>query len=339
MDWGLGHATRCIPIVKALLAHDFEVLIAADGRPLELLMKEFPQLEFVKLPGYNIRYPKNGNMAMSMLWQSRKIWRGIKQEHKALQGLIADFEIDGVISDNRFGLYSKKVPSVFMTHQLKIQAPYFEAFIKRVNYKYIRRFDECWVPDSSDHALSGVLTQVNDLPIEKRFLGPLSRFESMPKTEDLAVLAIVSGPEPQRSIFEKLLRQQLKALERKALLVLGKPEVKIDEQDGMLRVLSHLDAEALNQAMVNADVVLSRSGYSTIMDLAALGKKAVFVPTPGQTEQLYLAELFYKNKVAYAMHQHELNMEHALKETHSYTGFQSVSSSADWEQLFQLFQD
>ena len=140
LDWGLGHATRCIPIANALEANGYEVVFAADGRPLNLLMQEFPKHHFIKLPGYEIRYPRNGNMAASMLWQLPKIMRGIKAERNALKEIIQDFEIDGVISDNRFGLYSEEVPCVFMSHQLRIQAPYFQDFIQRMmkTYTYLR---------------------------------------------------------------------------------------------------------------------------------------------------------------------------------------------------------
>ena len=336
LDWGLGHATRCIPIVHALESHGYEVVFAADGRPLNLLIQEFPKHHFIKIPGYEIRYPKNGNMAGSMLWQLPKIMRGTKAEHNALQGVIQDFEIDGVISDNRFGLYSKAVPCVFMSHQLRIQAPYFQDFIQRMNFKHIKKFDACWVPDDARHTLSGKLTAGITTPIPTHYLGTLSRFAPKAKKDKIEVLAIVSGPEPQRSIFEQKLRQQLKG--KKALLVLGKPEENIDEQIGDLRIVSHLNSEELNQAVVDAEIVVSRSGYSTIMDMAKLGKKAILIPTPGQTEQIYLAEHFYKEKIAFAMHQKDMNLELALEKSKAFSGFPLSEESTDWASLFKLFE-
>lgn len=336
LDWGLGHATRCIPIAHALETEGYEVVFAADGRPLQLLMDEFPKNDFIKLAGYQVRYPKNGNMAASMLWQSRKILKGIKDEHKALQGIIRDFNIDGVVSDNRFGLYSKEVPCVFITHQLRIQAPYFQNWIQKINFKHIQKFEQCWVPDTSNSTLSGQLTQGINPPFDCQFIGPLSRFRPLEKTDNLEVLAIVSGPEPQRSLFEKLLRQQLKG--KNALLVLGKPEAQTDEKEGNLRIVSHLNGQALNQAMANAEILVSRSGYSTLMDLAAVGKKAIFIPTPGQTEQLYLAEQFHKSKIAFAMHQKECNLELALKESANFSGFTQQTEPTNWSNLFKLFE-
>lgn len=337
LDWGLGHATRCIPIANALEANGYEVVFAADGRPLNLLMQEFPKHHFIKLPGYEIRYPRNGNMAVSMLWQLPKIMRGIKAERNALKGIIRDFEIDGVISDNRFGLYSEEVSCVFMSHQLRIQAPYFQDFIQRMNFKHIKKYDACWVPDDANHTLSGKLTSGITTPIPTKYLGTLSRFTTKEKKDNVEVLAIVSGPEPQRSIFEQKLRSQLK--NKKALLVLGKPEKEIAETYGDLRIVSHLNGEELNQAMVNADIVISRSGYSTIMDLARLGKKAIFIPTPGQTEQTYLAEYFYNQKIAFAMHQKEMNLELALEKSVSFDGFPPNQDNTDWNSLFKLFEE
>jgi UDP:flavonoid glycosyltransferase YjiC (YdhE family) len=150
LDWGIGHATRCIPIIKALIAHNYEVVIAADDRPLHLLTTEFKELEAIRLPGYNIKYPTYLPMSLSMLLQSPKILLGIKKEKIALEEIIKDYNIDGVISDNRFGLYSETIPCAFITHQLQIQSPYFSDSIRDFNYKYINKFDACWVMDDEE---------------------------------------------------------------------------------------------------------------------------------------------------------------------------------------------
>ena len=276
-------------------------------------------------------------MALSMLSQLFKIWKGIRQEHKQLQQIIDDYNIDGVISDNRYGLYSKKVPCVFVTHQLQIQSPIFSESLQKINFKYIQKFDECWVPDSNTHQLSGQLSKANNSPFKCQYIGALSRFESLEKTEDLDVLAIVSGPEPQRSMFEELLRKQLIVSKFKAVLVLGKTEENKEEEIGNLKVISHLNAKSLNQQMVNANVVISRSGYSTVMDIAKLHKKAIFVPTPGQTEQLYLAKYFYDKNRAFAMHQKELDIQHALQKVEHVTPLKSDDYEVNWQELLSLF--
>jgi uncharacterized protein (TIGR00661 family) len=337
LDWGLGHASRCVPIAKTLEKEGFEVVFAASGRPLELLIQEFPKNDFIKLEGYNISYPKNGQMALSMLSQLFKIWKGIHQEHKQLQQIIDDYNIDGIISDNRYGLYSKKVPCVFITHQLQIQSPIFSESLQKINFKYIQKFDECWVPDSDTHMLSGQLSTANYSPFKCQYIGTLSRFESLEKTENLDVLAIVSGPEPQRSMFEELLKKQLIASKLKAVLVLGKTEENKEEEIGNLRVISHLNAKSLNQQMINANVVISRSGYSTVMDIAKLHKKAIFVPTPGQTEQLYLAKYFYDKNRAFAMHQKELDIQYALEKVEHISPLKNDDYQVNWSELLSLF--
>jgi len=337
LDWGLGHASRCIPIARQLEAHGFEVILAASGRPLDLLMGEFPNRDFIKLESYNIHYPKSGNMAWSMISQSLKIWRGIRKENKILTQIIEDYKIDGVISDNRFGLYSKKVPCVFITHQLNIQSPILSQWIQNINFKYIEKYDACWIPDSNDHLLSGNLTNSNLPQINSHFVGCLSRFERLKKTEELEILAVISGPEPQRTLFENILKKQLLASKKKALLVLGKTEDNSEKQIENLKIVGHLKSSELNQAMMNADVVISRSGYSTVMDLAKLNKKAIFVPTPGQTEQEYLATYYYDKKLAFAMPQRTFDLSIALEKVNDFKWLNLSDHQTNWNSLFALF--
>ena len=245
LDWGLGHATRCIPIIKYLLEKKFEVIIAADGRPLQLLQKEFPALEFVVMPGYNISYPKNGSMVLKMAAQIPKILSGIKKENELLKKIIKEKKIDAVISDNRFGLWSKEVPCVFMTHQLMIKSPFGEKFIHELNKKYISKYTECWVPDVAGKSnLSGDLSHKFPLPANAKFVGILSRFDNrrfapQRNTHFYDVAAIISGAEPQRTIFEKIVSGQLKNSELNTLIIAGKPEVyhgkKICRNENCLR--------------------------------------------------------------------------------------------------------
>ncbi len=338
LDWGLGHATRCIPIAHQLERHGFEVFFATNGRALRLLMSEFPNRHFIKLEEYNIRYSKNGNMAVSMLLQSLKIWRTIRAENRQLNSLIDDYQIEGVISDNRYGLYSKKVPCMFITHQLTIQTPVLGSFIKSINFKFIKKFSECWIPDNPQQSLSGRLSDAEACPIKCKHLGGVSRFKAMTKTDELEILAVLSGPEPQRTLFEKILIEQLSSLNKTSLLVLGKTEDSSSYQIGKLNVIGHLQTEALNQAMANASVVICRSGYSTILDLAKLNKKAIFVPTPGQTEQEYLASYFYDNKMAFAMRQHQFDLNIALEKVRHVKPIKSEDYYPNWAELFAPFE-
>ena len=340
LDWGIGHATRCIPIIKALIAHQFEVVIAADSRPLHLLTTEFPNLEMIRFSGYDIKYPKFLPMSISMLLQSPKILLALKKEHQLLEKIIEDYAIDGVISDNRYGLYNKKVPTVFITHQLQIQSPYFSNFIKDFNYKYINKFDACWVMDDEKNNLAGSLSKPNTLPNNTIYIGPQSRFEKWEEEKKYDFLAIVSGPEPQRTILEKGLIKALKDREEKSIIVLGKPELNTSEQLGNLTIKSHLNAKDLNTAILQSDLIICRPGYSTIMDLAKLGKKAIFIPTPGQTEQEYLVENFMQKGICFAQNQSDFDLQTALDKSIAFTGFTNTgNNNTNWEKLFFLFNE
>jgi uncharacterized protein (TIGR00661 family) len=336
LDWGLGHATRCIPVIRALLQQHAEVLIAADGRPFELLQLEFPDLQFIRLKGYEITYPASGSMAAAMLFSIPKILAGIKREHRELEKIIRDHNIDCVISDNRYGCRNKKIKSIFITHQLMIKSPWGERILHRIILRHVAKFDECWIPDheGADN-LSADLAHKYPLPANAFFIGPLTRFtaadatdKSLPARYD--VMAIISGPEPQRSMFEKEISEQLFQSGLAALIVCGIPEGKAGpEKKGKLEIVSHLSGKEMQKAIAASGIIISRSGYSTIMDLAALNKKVIFVPTPGQTEQEYLAKYFSEKQVAYFQAQSEFNLDKALDESKKFKGFENAVVNND----------
>lgn len=339
LDWGIGHSTRCIPVINALISNNYEVILAADSRPLHLLSNEFPQLEMIRFEGYNIKYSKYLPMSLSMIFQIPKILWNIKKENATLEDIIKEYRIDGVISDNRFGLYSKKVPCVFITHQLEIKTPSFTESIRNFNYQYINKFDACWVMDDEKINLAGTLSKPNSLPNNTHYIGIQSRFEKQEIEKKYDFLAIVSGPEPQRTILEKGLIRALKDRKEKSLIVLGKPELNTSNQIGSLTIKSHLDAKDLNTAISQSELIICRSGYSTVMDLAKLGKKAIFIPTPGQTEQEYLANNFKDLGICYTQKQSDFNFEIAVEESKNYTGFnKEINSETDWASLFRLFE-
>lgn len=326
LDWGLGHASRCIPVIRYLLEKKCEVIIGTDKGPLALLKSEFPSLECIVMPGYDITYPRHGAMALKMAVSIPKIMRGIKKEHLQLQGTIVERKINAVISDNRFGLWSNKVPSVFITHQLMIKSPVGEGSLHKFNKNYISKYSRCWIPDNEgDENLSGDLSHKFPLPKNASFIGPLSRFayqKAASKTKhDLLVL--LSGPEPQRSIFEKKILDQLKGTALNTLLVQGIAEEKQSRKfSGKCEIVNFMGAEELQQEILSSNTIICRSGYSTVMDLAVSGKKnIVFVPTPGQTEQEYLAKRFAGKNIAFTCTQRAFHLQTALEKVKSYEGF------------------
>jgi len=338
LDWGIGHATRCIPIINALISQNFEVVLAADGRPLHLLSTEFPNLEMVRFSGYNIKYHTYLPMSVSMFLQIPKLLWSINKENQTIKQIVKEYEIDGVISDNRFGLFTTKVPSVFVTHQLQIQSPYFSDEIRKLNYKYINKFDVCWIMDGEKENLAGSLSKPKLLPNNSLYIGVQSRFKKREEERKYDLLALVSGPEPQRTILEKGLIEALKSREEKSIIVLGKPELSTSEQLGNLTIKSHLNAKDLNTTILQSDLIICRPGYSTIMDLAKLGKKAIFIPTPGQTEQEYLVKNFMRKGICFAQNQSDFDLQTALDKSIAFTGFtNTVNNNTTWEELFSPF--
>lgn len=338
LNWGIGHATRCIPIIKKLLTHEFEVIIAASGRSLRLLEYEFPNLQHINLKDYNIKYSNVLPMSISIIFQLPKLFFSIKKEEKTIKSIIESYNIDGVISDNRYGCYSKKIPCVFITHQLQIKSPRFQKFIQKINYHFIQKFTECWVVDDKQINLAGSLSKPNILPKKTNYIGVLSRFKKIPTEKKYKILAIVSGPEPQRTTIEKKLILELQNIKEKSLIVLGKPEKKYTKKTNNLTIKSFLDSKALNLAIESAEIIICRSGYSTIMDLKKLGKKAILIPTPGQTEQEYIAERLFKKGICYMQKQKAIDLNLAINESKKYSGFETTKNeNTDWEKLFSLF--
>lgn len=335
LNWGLGHASRMIPVIHELLKQNAEVIIAADGRPLELLKHEFPELKKIRLPGYDITYQSGGSFTASITRQVPKIISSYFSEKRAIDKLIDDEEIDVVISDNRYGLHSKKARCVFVTHQLAIRMPaglkWFEPLLFQLNRHIIQRYDECWIPDyDGERNLSGELTRKFSLPANAKFIGPVTRMKNGETKKKYDLLFVLSGPEPQRTMLEEILRAQSAGLHLKMLMVRGvfeSHEPRRLRQD--FEVVDYMTSDRLNEAIQASGLIVSRPGYSTVMDLAALGSKAIFIPTPGQTEQEYLAEYLMKKRVAFAQPQKDFRLSAAIKESDSYSGFSQFGIGPD----------
>jgi uncharacterized protein (TIGR00661 family) len=323
LDWGLGHATRCIPIIQELLKADFEVIVGAHGRTKTLLEGEFPSLNFISLEGYNIRYGRTSfELFIKILFQIPKILSAIRQEQKWLHRVIKEQKIDIVISDNRYGLYNKGIYSIFIIHQLRIRASPFSNLLQRLNYKYINNFDVCWVPDDNKEGLAGSLSHPKRLPSTMvKYIGHLSRFQFDSKQKkEKHLLILLSGPEPQRSILERELLSQLKGHKYPVILVRGLPgnNEALNDVPKNVTLFAHLDTNALQDLIQEASFVISRCGYSTIMDLVRMKKKSILIPTPGQTEQEYLAQHLLKNHIAFTVSQKAFDLSKALSLAQSF---------------------
>lgn len=339
LNWGLGHATRCIPIIKALEKNNFEPIIASDGVALELLRKEFPHLISIMLPSYNVTYAEKGkNFKIKLISQIPDIIKAINQEKKVTKNLIEKYKIEGIISDNRLGVFSKEVPSVFITHQLTVLTGKTTWFTTKLHHHFVKKFTECWVPDKEKSPnLSGNLGHLEEPFKNIKYIGPLSRLYKKTKSKKYELMIILSGPEPQRTLLEEKLISELKKYPEKTLFIKGiiEKEQKVIEENN-ITYYNFMNSEQIETAFNESDKILSRSGYTTVMDLAQLGKKAFFIPTPGQYEQEYLAKKFKKEGIAPCCKQEDFEMS-KLNKIDMYRGFSNYTTDVSWKKLFSLF--
>ncbi len=302
LDWGLGHATRCVPLVKQLLKNN-KVILGVTPLTKLIFDEEFPQLKKIELPSYNIRYSKTLPLWIKLGLNSPRITRIIAQEHLLLKQIIRDNAIDVVVSDNRFGLYSKKIHSVFITHQLFLKAPLLKGAVQQINKRYIKHFNEVWVPDYEEekNCLSGELSHAKKhFHNNVKYIGPFSRLEDVKvhfEKNKFDHLILLSGPEPGRSVLEEALMKKFSGSNKTIALVRGSDKAASYKRksNDSFQIFDLPTKEKLKELILSSDKIICRSGYSTLMDLHYLGKKnLILIPTPGQSEQIYLAEYWKK---------------------------------------------
>lgn len=339
LNWGLGHATRCIPIIKALQENDFTPIIASDGIALELLRKEFPYLKTLELPSYQIEYAKNGkNFKWKLLKSLPKMMEAIWDEKSIVKKWIKKYEIDGIISDNRLGVFSKKIPSVFITHQLNVMTGNTTWITSKLHQHIIKKYTACWVPDvNSTLNLTGKLGHLEHSTLPLHYLGPLSRMHKMGLPIQYNLMIILSGPEPQRGLLEAHLTEEIKRFNGKVVFIKGIIEAEQKkEQIGNVTYYNFMKTRQLELTFNESEKVLCRSGYTTIMDLVKLNKKAFFIPTPGQYEQIYLAKKLEKEGLVPYSTQENFRIED-LSKTDQYKGLPQLDTTVNWEELFKVF--
>ena len=287
--------------MKTLSASGLEIILAGNGFSLEFLRKEFPGWQYVVLPSFEMRYSGGSSQVVSVLKAFLKLIAASWREHRRLRHLIKERNIDIVISDNRFGLFNRNCISVYITHQLTVPAPagfrFLTPVIRKLHRNIISNYTYCWIPDEPGvFNLSGNLSHHQALPENARFIGILSRFQpetfSVEAEKQYDFLFILSGVEPQRTILEKKIISFFQEnLSCKAVLVRGVPDKKESiEYAGQLTIINQASEEELKSLLEMSEVVVCRSGYTGVMELASINKRAVLIPTPGQPEQEYLAE-------------------------------------------------
>lgn len=297
LDWGLGHAARCVPLIQHYALNN-TVIVGYTSLTKSFLEKELKKLsvKWVELPSYNITYSRYWPAWLTVLSEAFRIKKVIQKENLWLQNTVGEHQIDLIISDNRFGLYHPQIESVIITHQLNIQAPLFRKQANKINLGYLKKFNQVWIPDEPNHLLSGELSKTNN-KLNSLFIGPLSRFTKQNLSNKLIdTVILLSGPEPQRTILEKKVILRFKS-QANIVLIRG-TEKEMTQDCGQIKILNVADMEEVRKYVVGAKKIICRSGYSTLLDLYAIGvdlKNVTLIPTPGQSEQEYLAN-YWKQK-------------------------------------------
>ncbi len=323
LDWGLGHASRMIPVISGLIRKDFEVILGVSGLSGKFLVHCFTHLPSVELPSFTVRYGK-GYLFLNLLFKIPLFVISIVKEHLVLKKIIKNYQVKIVISDNRYGLWNRNIYSVLITHQIFIRLPagikFIQPLVWLVTRLMIQKFDDCWIPDIENNieCLSGKLSHGKRMPVKYRYIGILSRFTEMEYIDmvvpkDYKLLIILSGPEPQRTVFENIILKELNLLNIKAIILRGLPGEETEIMiDGNIKMLNTADDDTFKTLVSQSEYIICRSGYSTIMDLIRLGRTALIVPTPGQTEQEYLAEYLTFKGMFLSQAQNKFNLTMAL---------------------------
>jgi len=278
-------------LVRNLLALHCKVIIAGSGKSLHLLQDEFPSLENLKLPENPLKFSEKLSINTSVILQVKKFTNAIKSENKILYEFLKTQKIDGIISDNRYGIYSETIESILITHQLNLanDVP-LKLFGQRILNKQLKKFHQIWIPDEAESLFSGDLSRKK--AGNKKYIGILSRMENLALPRQNFILIIASGTEPHRTQFENKMISVLGNTGKRCVLVRGLPDRNSNEKEfpENFEVFNHLNSERLNKLLSSCALFISRNGYSTLMDIFKAQAPSVLFPTKGQAEQEYLSK-------------------------------------------------
>lgn len=302
LEWGLGHATRMIHLARRLKEMNNDIFIASGEEHLSFFRNESAGFTYINFPGFKPGYSRFLPQYLALLLKTPQLLYYIILEHFRLKKIIRKYSIDIVISDNRFGLWNRNVKTVYVTHMPLIPFPkglrFLEFFGILIHRAVIKKYSLCFIPDLPGQLnISGRLSHGLNLPDNARYIGILSRFlisGSYPHQEPKGrphCTVILSGPEPQRGILKQKLIVVLKEYDLPVIVLEGRPGKKREIlRSGNVSFINHLPASEMKKMITGSRSIITRSGYTTIMELISLNCSALLIPTPGQTEQEYLAE-------------------------------------------------
>jgi len=340
LNWGLGHATRDLPLIKTFLDRGDKVIVAAHDRAKMLLQSEVPQCEFVDFPEYPIRYPETRFFVTRFMFVVfPQMLKAMYKEKERLKKLHKKYQFDYIISDNRFCLYLKGVKSYLISHQLRYKLPFpitkFEALPEYFTHSYFKNYDKIFVSDRDDpDSLTGELShKMRYLPEQKlEYCGILNDIKSNlnDKEKDIDYFIIVSGPEPQRTKLERIIFKQVNSLPGKIVVALGMPEKNYKISQGNATFYTYLNRKQMHEFLQRSKFVIARPGYTTAMEMIQLDLKGLFIPTPGQIEQVYLAKYYEEKDWCHCVSQYKLDLSSAVDKAKKYQGFpKSLTNSEE----------
>jgi uncharacterized protein (TIGR00661 family) len=339
LSWGLGHATRDIPIIRSLLDNHHNVTIAACGNALAVLQHEFPECSFIEFNDYPSPYSTSRFFIPKFIASLPTISRALAEERRTLQHILEKNHYDLIISDNRVGVYSLKIPTIFITHQIHYHFPLLfwpiELSSILANYFLFENYSRVIVPDNpmGIASLAGKLSRpVRGLTDSKVFFsGILSSTPKMDVEQDLDNLVLISGPEPQRTRLEEILTPMLSELDGSTIVLLGSPQkTQTRSLSDRCTLISYASTQEKVRLMNRAKFIICRSGYTSMMEMAELNKcHGFFIPTPGQPEQEYLSDYYKKMGWFYSQSQYKLNLREDVPAAMKYTGFPSMPPTKD----------
>ncbi|NOT37428.1 MAG: glycosyltransferase [Saprospiraceae bacterium] len=324
--WGLGHVTRTIPVIRYFLDLGWKVLLGSSDAGADLLRKEFPNLKVYELPDYKILYPSK-NMYWNMAIQMYKMHLAIFKEYFAIKKICKENKVDLLISDARLGAAQSNVPSIVITHHLHFPLSYklFEWFADTWMRFFYMRFNQIWIPDFEGKINIGGDLDHGFKSNKHYYVGALTRFQKIEVSQEYEFCFMISGPEPQRTYLEEKIIAQLEEIEyKKSILIRGTKTGKSLPVLPNLQVIDLATSEQLNHIMCASGLIICRSGYSTLLDLTIIRKKALLIPTPGQPEQEYLARELNSNKLFFSTDQDHLNLRIQLPIALEFPGYDNL---------------
>ena len=337
LDWGLGHTTRSMPLIREFLDSGCILIVACNSTQKKILETEFPSITYVDLPGYDIQYSSSKwRTRLEIVFQIRKILTKIKTENRWLTAFLKQNPVSAIISDNRYGFYQPEKPCILITHQLSVNTSggrVADKISRRFLYSLISRFSECWVPDFEKKPfLAGKLSHPAQFPrTHVKYIGALSRFEMLNNEQRFQnqVAIILSGPEPQRTLLEEIILTQAAQSNKTIVFVRGLPDggSQLQTPENVI-VYNHLPLSEMNELICNSEYIVCRSGYTSIMDLTKLKKKMILIPTPGQPEQEYLASWMMQEQLAISVEQNKFSLDVAI-DTAAAFAFKHVDQNMD----------